>query len=209
MEKKTASAIMLTLLLTSMLTLAFNIQPVKAGGGTIYIRADGSIDPPDAPITTVDYVTYTLTGNITGDANGIVVERSNIIIDGAGHTLSGNRSGTGVSLCGTNNVTVRKTNVRDFYYGIYIDSAFYVVLSDNNISGNWYGIWLWVSTNNTICGSKITYNTLGILAVYSSDNNIYGNIVADNNDDGIVLNHSQRTLYLKTTYQRVPMRESD
>jgi parallel beta-helix repeat protein len=42
MEKKTASAILLTLLLTSTLTLAFNIQPVKASG-TIYIRADGSM----------------------------------------------------------------------------------------------------------------------------------------------------------------------
>jgi len=43
MEKKTVSAMMLTLLLTSMLTLAFNIQPVKATG-TIYNRADGSVD---------------------------------------------------------------------------------------------------------------------------------------------------------------------
>jgi parallel beta-helix repeat protein len=188
MKRKMVSAVTLTLLLISMLTLAFNIQPVKAEG-TIYIRADGSVDPPTAPISSIDNVTYTFTGDIY---DSIVVERSSIIIDGAGHTLSGNRSGTGVSLCGTNNVTVRKTNVIDFYYGIYIDSAFYVVLSDNNISGNWYGIWLWASTNNTICGSKITHNTLGILAVYSSDNNIYGNIVADNNDDGIVLNHSPK-----------------
>jgi len=188
MKRNMVSAATLTIILASMITLAFNIQPVKASG-TIYIRADGSIDPPTAPISNLDKITYTFTGNIHDE---IVVERSNIIIDGAGHTLSGNRSGTGVSLCGTNNVTVRKTNVRDFYYGIYIDSAFYVVLSDNNISGNWYGIWLWASTNNTICGSKITYNTLGILAVYSSDNNIYGNIVADNNDDGIVLNHSPK-----------------
>jgi len=48
-NKKTASAITLTLLLTSMLTLAFNIQPVKAEG-TIYIRADGSIDPLAVPM---------------------------------------------------------------------------------------------------------------------------------------------------------------
>jgi len=48
--RKTVSGIMLTLLLVSMLTLAFNIQSVKANG-TIYIRANGSIDPPTAPIS--------------------------------------------------------------------------------------------------------------------------------------------------------------
>jgi outer membrane protein assembly factor BamB len=40
MEKKTASAIMLTLLLTSMLTLAFNIQPVKAEPTIIIVPDD-------------------------------------------------------------------------------------------------------------------------------------------------------------------------
>jgi hypothetical protein len=41
---KAVSGIMLTLPLTSMLTLAFNIQRIKARG-TVYIRADGSIYP--------------------------------------------------------------------------------------------------------------------------------------------------------------------
>jgi len=40
MEKKTASAIMLTLLLTSMLTLAFNIQPAKASETIIDTHGD-------------------------------------------------------------------------------------------------------------------------------------------------------------------------
>jgi len=48
LERKAKSGIMLILLI-SMLTLAFDIQLVKASG-TIYIRADGSIDPPTAPI---------------------------------------------------------------------------------------------------------------------------------------------------------------
>jgi hypothetical protein len=50
--RKTVSGIMLFLLLVSTLTLAFKIQPVKAEGGTIYIKADGSIDTPTAPIVT-------------------------------------------------------------------------------------------------------------------------------------------------------------
>lgn len=54
---------MLTLLLLDMLALTFNSQTVKAFE-FIYIRADGSIDPSTANITSVDNVTYTLTGNI-------------------------------------------------------------------------------------------------------------------------------------------------
>jgi pectin methylesterase-like acyl-CoA thioesterase len=44
MEKKTASAIMLTLLLASVLTLAFNIQPVRAEPRKSYVDDDGSAD---------------------------------------------------------------------------------------------------------------------------------------------------------------------
>jgi len=49
MKKRVTIGITLTVLLISMFTLAFNIQPAKASG-TIYIRADGSIDPPTTPI---------------------------------------------------------------------------------------------------------------------------------------------------------------
>ena len=60
--KRIFAIVLSVLLVLSMLTLAFNIQPVKASG-TIYIRADGSIDPPTAPIQRVgDY--YTLTGDM-------------------------------------------------------------------------------------------------------------------------------------------------
>ena len=60
------SCFVLVLLLTSTLAVALKIQPVSASG-TIYIRGDGSIDPSEAPISTLDNVTYKLTGNITSD----------------------------------------------------------------------------------------------------------------------------------------------
>jgi len=50
MRRKAVSGTVLMLLLTSMLALAFNIKPAKGEWtGTVYIRANGSIDPPDAP----------------------------------------------------------------------------------------------------------------------------------------------------------------
>jgi len=59
MERRIASGIMMTLLLIGMLTLAFDIQPVKASG-TIYIRADGSTDPPTVPIASESFGTSEL-----------------------------------------------------------------------------------------------------------------------------------------------------
>ena len=90
--KRLLSTILLTSLLLGLSELAFYIQPVSAGA-TVYIRADGSVEGTDK-IYRVGNL-YIFTGNI-GDS--IVVEKSNIIIDGNGFTLQGTGSGFGVYL---------------------------------------------------------------------------------------------------------------
>jgi parallel beta-helix repeat protein len=178
--RKTVSEILLFLLLVSTLTLAFNIQPVKASG-TVYIKADGSIDPPDAPISSVDNITYTLTGNITSDADGIVVERSNIIIDEAGYTLQGTGAwlSKGIDLSGMCNVTIINANIKGFYYGVRFCSSSNNQIYGNNITNNYLGIELCKSSNNSISGNNIaTHDGNGIsLDEYSNYNRIYGNSI--------------------------------
>jgi parallel beta-helix repeat protein len=168
-----------------MLTLTFNIQPVKAEG-TIYIRADGSIDPPTAPISTVDNVTYTLTGNIASDADGIVVERSNIIIDGDGYMLQGTGAyaSKGIDLSGRSNVTSKNTNIKDFSYGILLSDSSNISITGNHITNNrWGGIGLWGASNNTISGNHITNNSgIGITLTGlfgSSNNRVAGNVLVN------------------------------
>jgi len=190
---------MLTLLLMSTLTLAFNILLVKASG-TIYIRADGSIDPPTAPISTVDNVTYTLTGNITSDADGIAVERSNIIIDGNASILQGSGSGYGFCLCSIDNVTIKNTNIRSFYNGIWLDySSSGNSISGNNITANnGNGIWIASSSNNNnIRNNTIINNWYGIFIIeFSSYNSISGNNITANDYTGIWLE-------LKSSYNTI------
>ena len=136
MERKVVSGIAFTLLLASILTLTFNIQPVKsAWTGTVYIRADGSIDPVGAPVQRNGDI-YTLTDNITSSGDGIVVERDNIIIDGAGYTVQGSGSGTGIYLFGRKNVTVRNTQIQNFNYGIWLSSSSNNTVIGNNITNN-------------------------------------------------------------------------
>jgi hypothetical protein len=63
MKKEPLWYSLIFLISTTSLFSALFIQPARAEGA-IYIRADGSIDPPTAPISTNDNVTYTLTGNV-------------------------------------------------------------------------------------------------------------------------------------------------
>lgn len=122
-RRKAAYSLTITILLTGILASIVNIQPVKANG-TIYIRADGSIDPPTAPIKR-NGNTYTFTNNIY---DSIVVERSNVIIDGAGYILQGTRSyeimlmnfNFGISVdYTTKNVTIKRMVIQGFDVGIY------------------------------------------------------------------------------------------
>jgi len=137
MKFKVITGIVWTLLLIGMLTLAFNIQLVKASG-TIYIRADGSIEPLTANITTVDNVTYTFTDNIY---DSIVVERSNIIIDGDGYTLQYVFGGPiyGLYLYACKNVTIKETDIEGFDAGIYLywGASFNILFEQHNRQHPW------------------------------------------------------------------------
>jgi len=172
LKRKMVSSITLTLLLTGMLTLAFNIQSVRASG-TIYIRADGSIDPSTALISTVDNVTYTFTDSIN---DSIVIERDDIVVDGTGYALQGtNASGSiGADVTGKSNITIKNMTIRAFYYGIYLDSSSNNSISGNNITANNYsGILLYYSSSNSISGNNMTGNNDGIEFYFSSSYNSF------------------------------------
>jgi parallel beta-helix repeat protein len=182
---KRFSGLMLTLLITSMLAFMFNVQSVKGEWtGTVYIRADGSIDPPDAPIITYDKVTYTLTYNITSTADGIVVERDNIVLDGEGYTVQGNGSGIGVLLEFRSNVTITNMEVNAFDYGIRLRYSSNNIVCRNNITNNGVSILLDYSLNNSIVENTIANNWHGIRLDYASYNIICGNNITANKQCG-------------------------
>jgi len=181
MLRKTVSGITLTLLLIGMLTLAFNVQPVKAGGA-IYIRANGSVDPPTAPILRNGDL-YTLTGNITSDSDGIVIERDNIILDGAGYTLQGPGGWVGIYFWARNNVTIKDFEIKQFWYGIDFGYSTNICISGNDITTNAGGsIQIMACSNSAIVGNSITGNGgYGIwFGDFSKYNSISGNTLASN-----------------------------
>jgi len=183
MLKKNSSRLVLSLLLVSLLTYAFNIQPVGASG-TIYIRSDGSIDPPTAPILRSGDV-YTFTNDISGS---IIVQKDSIIVDGAGHTLQGTGSETGIDLSLRTNVTIQNMEIKTFDYAVYLSSSHHVTILGTNIADSSDGIWVSDSSSNNIFGNNITTNVLeGIYILVSTDNSISGNNITTNTFDGIYL----------------------
>jgi hypothetical protein len=159
--------------------------------GPFYIRADGSIDPPTAPIATSDNVTYTLADNITSNADGIVVNRSNIIINGNGYTLQGSGNGSGISTpipSYINNVTVRNTNIEGFQTGVLIGNGSNdpnYTLFENNITANSQcGVESWYWSSNDIIdkndiignGADLYFFNLGGWGTLELINNTVGSL---------------------------------
>ena len=149
------------------------VIPVEASG-TIYIREDGSIEPLTANITTADNVTYYFTDN---NYDEIVVERDNIVIDGAGYTLQGMGSGIGIDLTGRSDISLKNVEIAAFKMGIQLHQSSNNSISGNNIIENDYGIDLGWSSYQAIFGNNITNNRTGIWLAYSSNNSISGNYV--------------------------------
>jgi parallel beta-helix repeat protein len=195
--KRTVSGIVLTLLLLGTFTLAFDVRAASYAQTTVYINSDGSVSPSYAPISSVDNVTYTLTGNITYPTyNGIVVRRSNILINGNGHLVQGNSSYPsgpnvyGLNVTDLNNVTIRNINIKSFWHGIYLYNSNGSTISGNVVTNNCVvGILLdYHSSNNIISGNTVSATVFyGIVLSASSDNIITENNVIANDFDGIIV----------------------
>lgn len=186
--KRALSTFMFVLLLVSTLAFSFNLQSVKASG-TIYIRADGNVDPPTAPIQR-DGDLYTLTDNITSGSDGIVIERDNIVVDGRGYTVEGTGSGKGMDLSDRSNVTVKNTKITNFWSGIYLSISSGNTVSGNNVAANQYGIYLLSSSDNTLSDNTVEDNSNGISLSNSSDNTFSDNSIIGNLVCGIFLRPS-------------------
>ena len=214
------------LLSLSVFLASFEIKPTMAWEGTVYIRADGSIDPLTAPIQRNGEV-YTLTATIYTEeygGDGIVIERSNIILEGAGYGVQGPfYDGVGVWLSYIQNITVRDMRVRGYVTGVDLLRCSNVNVTGNTIGGNINGVECHFTENITIAqntiyqseevynvffdtdtGSQISNNNLsqallGIRLYNCTHENIYGNNITAITNVGIQLTSSNHT----STYDNI------
>lgn len=155
--------------------------------GPIYIKSDGSVDPSVPSIQRIGD-TYTLTCDISCTADGIVIERDNVVIVGMGYRLQGIKLpySTGIYLQGLNNVTIEDMNIKEFWQGIFVldssNSTIIGISTTNNGNGveGGYGVDIIGSSNVSIIGSNVTRNYCGIYLCESSNTTISENSIRDN-----------------------------
>ena len=197
---KRAVVVLILALISGVLILTSNFQPVEAVI-TFYIRPDGSIWPMEANtyIMRVEDIFYHFMRDVH---NPIVVQRSHIVIDEDGHKLQGSDTGTGLHLQEQSNVTIRNTTIKDWYYGVYLNTSSLVRIVENHIarSGK-YGIRLKSSNNTIISGNNITHNHRGIHFHNSRNNMISGNNIM-HNDYGVYMGMSGYTRVANNTIFR-------
>ena len=150
----------------------FYLQTASTQSSTIVtITADGAIDPPTAPISRLDDASYTLTGNLV-DRN-LLIERDNIVLDGAGNSIHGSKSGTGLELNERNNVTIRNVRVENWARCIQLSRSLNCRIIDNEILEAEWGLRLEYGCNGTlVSGNKIQrISSVAVFLRYSNTNN--------------------------------------
>jgi parallel beta-helix repeat protein len=181
------AALILLLILGSLMVTIPNIG-VGEASGAIYIRADGTVE--GTHMIERNGSVYTLTGSIYGDC--IIVKKSNIIIDGQGHTVSGQGAPMYVvHLQSVEDVTIKNMVISGGLNGIFIEESTRVTITGNTITkiprgyppNPMAGIILRHGGFHTIVGNNITDNFVGIYLSSSSSNKVYRNNFINNSVD--------------------------
>jgi hypothetical protein len=179
----------LSLIMAFALVCTLWIMPIRTVESqsfeTIYIKADGSINPSTSAIQQSGN-TYFLTADIAGN---ITVQKSNIVLDGKGYKVDSVAIGldrtTSISNVTVKNFTIDGTSGLASSHSItsHFNNFGLLVFNGSNV----------LLTNNTIINTRhpgVYVSTVGINIVGGSSNKIIGNNL-ENNSDGLAFSHTQ------------------
>ena len=187
----------LVCLISFYLLIGVLIVPLKVHTdytNNISINSDGSITPSDAPMSTVDNITYILTENMHGR---IFIERDNVVLDGSMHMIQPPivtvYNIEGIVGSGIKNVTIMNCNVSgyngDHQWGMQFLSCSNMTFKGNNLTDNLSGIFLLFCSNNTITENDFSGNNQGLSLLNATASMITGNKI-ENNTIGIDFGNS-------------------
>jgi parallel beta-helix repeat protein len=218
-KKLLTAALILALFLPATAITQF-VRFSFAQASLIYITPDGNVSPSTAPIQRFGDL-YTLTSDISGPA--IVVGKSNITIDGAGHTIQGvvpvpvspgqigqTTNYGGIYLDSVQNVTVKGFSIKYCPMGIDLEYCSNIIVSGNNISRTWdplpydfmpAGVAIRGGENNLVTGNRFENNMVSILVWDNSKQNvIVGNTISGSTEDGIRLYQSSGNTFYHNNF---------
>jgi parallel beta-helix repeat protein len=192
---------LLVILVLSPVVSTIVLKPASGWTGTVFIRADGTVDPPSSLLQR-NGTLYTLTGNISSDYDAIVIEKDGVILDGAGFTVQGLGSiySVGVEIEGRLNVTVRRMRIEGFEHGVIVNGSSDIDLVENIIGENLVGVLFKASTFNVLFTNKIMNNSDGVELHASLNNSVRGNFLLGNTRAGLSLCSSQNNSFVHNNF---------
>jgi parallel beta-helix repeat protein len=159
--------------------MLFSINPASSQVylETIFIRPDGTVYPATAAIQQ-NGNTYTFTDNINA---AIKIQKSNIVLNGAGYTLWGPYSGeqSDIWFIGTGTDQL-PTSTQQYTIGVDLGGTNIesVVVKNLNIKNFSIGMYMWTK-NNTVVGNALSGNVIGIL-LSGSNSTVSKNCIINN-----------------------------
>jgi parallel beta-helix repeat protein len=125
--------------------------------------------------------------------NGITIGANNIVLDCAGHTLTGIGTEAGlyaaVLVSGVNGVTVVNCKASDFFWGFRVFSSTHIILLNDKAISDLAGFSLVGSSYNIIANSMAVNNveSQGIGVLFNSNYNIVVDNIATNDYYGFAI----------------------
>jgi parallel beta-helix repeat protein len=163
------------------------VGPIPPDLPKVYIRSNGTIDPPSTAIRQSGN-TYFLIDDIVDCT--IEVQKDNIILDGKGKSLRASPVEPPlmipvgwhplIHLSNNKNVTIRDFIFKNCFTGIYIQDSQNNTISENRMIGNGYGIQVLGSLNINITKNNVVNGSTGIIFYHSSNNTIRENNISSN-----------------------------
>jgi hypothetical protein len=145
--------IILVLLISTAAEVEF-IHPVLGGfvlppWPQIHIEADGDVSPQNSKVVRIDNI-YTFTDNIFNFS--IMVERSDVLLDGSGFSLSsgGGTPDSGITVMNVTNVSIRNVKIDNFVEGIAISNSYNNTITEVTVTRSSYCIDLYHNSGNNL-----------------------------------------------------------
>jgi hypothetical protein len=184
MQKKTVAVWIGAIIIISVLAGLIAVRPnttaypqPQTTMQNIIINADGTVTPSNAPIMQYDNI-YKFTDNIYGT---IKILRSNIVLNGGGHTLSGPYNGSQANVWVVGDGPNQSSDlVAQYIIGIDFGSRNVngIIIQNLAVRNFSIGMYVW-TTNNTVVNSQVYDNIVGVL-LSGANNTVTYNIIEGN-----------------------------
>ena len=179
-----------------------NLESAKAQHFSISINADGSVTGT-SNIQCNENV-YTFSNSISGT---IIVQRDNVVIDGAGYVLQPETDKlVGLDISGRNGATIKNLVIQGFLgrCAILIVNADNCNIQDNTFKNNNIGVEMTLSSHNRIIRNHFENNGGGIelYSVKPATDNVISDNKIINNTAGLMLKDFRNTQVLNNLFEK-------